>query len=63
MLKKQGAAAKTNGATSKKRGRPGRKAASDTVSIGQLLEARKFAEQVGGVERAVGLLQSLARLQ
>jgi hypothetical protein len=47
-----------------KRGRPGRKPApSDSVSLSQLVEARKFAAQVGGVDAAVGLLQSLAKLQ
>lgn len=66
MLKKQGGGAKTNGAPAKRRGRPGRpgrKPASDTVSMAKLLDARKFAEQVGGVEQAVGLLKSLAQLQ
>jgi hypothetical protein len=46
-------------------GRRGRKRASggDAVSMGQLIEARKFAAQVGGVDHAVGLLQTLAKLQ
>jgi hypothetical protein len=62
MLKKQGGSAKSNGAA-KRRGRPGRKAAGDTVSMASLLEARKFAAQVGGVEQAVDLLKTLAQLQ
>lgn len=57
--------AATNGASHAKRGRRGRKPAvsGDTVSLSQLVEARKFAAQVGGVENAVGLLQTLAKLQ
>jgi hypothetical protein len=66
MLKKAGTTggAATNGVAHAKRGRRGRKpAASDSVSLSQLVEARKFAAQVGGVEHAVGLLQTLAKLQ
>ncbi len=61
MLRKAaGGHSGSNGAA----GRRGRKpAAGDAVSIGQLIEARKFAEQVGGVDQAVDLLQSLAKLQ
>jgi hypothetical protein len=62
MLKKQGGTAKSNGAA-KRRGRPARKAAGDTVSMAKLLEARKFAAQVGGVDQAVDLLKTLAQLQ
>jgi hypothetical protein len=36
--------------------------ASDLVSLVQLVEARRFAEQVGGVDAAVSLLQSLGKL-
>ena len=64
MLKKAGktGGASTNGVPHAKRGRRGRKpAASDAVSLSQLVEARKFAAQVGGVENAVGLLQSRRR--
>ena len=53
-----------NGSMRRKPGRPGRKpGASDAVSLGALIDARKFAAQVGGVDRAVNLLQSLAKLQ
>ena len=34
----------------------------DSVSLVQLVEARRFAERVGGVDAAVGLLQSLGKL-
>jgi hypothetical protein len=51
----------TNGHGSGKRGRKPK--AADAVSLAHLLEARRFAAQVGGVNRAVELLQSLARLQ
>lgn len=64
MLKKQAKAAGGNGAARRKPGRPSRKAAGqETVSLGALIEARKFAAQVGGVDSAVTLLQSLAKLQ
>lgn len=67
MVKKAGktSGASTNGAAHAKPGRRGRKPAvvSDSVSLSQLVEARKFAAQVGGVENAVGLLQTLAKLQ
>jgi hypothetical protein len=53
-----------NGKPRRKPGRPGRRpAAGDSVSIAKLIEARKFAASVGGVDEAVSLLQSLARLQ
>ena len=45
----------------KKRG-PTVVSASDSVSLVQLVEARRFAAQVGGVDAAVGLLQSLGKL-
>ena len=34
----------------------------DSVSLVQLVEARRFAEQVGGVDAAVDLLNSLGKL-
>jgi hypothetical protein len=37
--------------------------AEDRVSLSQLVEARKFAAQVGGVAQALLLLQTLAKLQ
>jgi hypothetical protein len=37
--------------------------AEDRVSLAQLVEARKFAAQVGGVAQALALLQTLAKLQ
>jgi hypothetical protein len=65
MAKKAGAAS-TNGHANEGTVRGGRKRAvvvDDAISFGQLLEARKFAAQVGGVDQAVSLLQSLAKLQ
>lgn len=62
--KAAGGIAATNGSAAGHVGRRGRKPkAADAVSMGHLLEARRFAAQVGGVARAVELLQSLARLQ
>jgi hypothetical protein len=62
--RKTAGGAASNGVSRGRPGRRGRKpAAGDAVSLSQLLEARKFAAQVGGVERAVGLLHSLAKLQ
>ena len=56
-----GEAASTSG---RKPGRRGRKPAPrDVVSLGALLEARKFAERVGGVDKASELLDALAKLQ
>lgn len=56
--------AATNGSVRRKPGRPSRKpGASDSVSLAALIDARKFAAQVGGVDRAIDLLQSLAKLQ
>ena len=43
-----------------KRGR--KPAAGDSISLVQLVEARRFAQNVGGVDAAVGLLQSLGKL-
>lgn len=65
-MQNKGANGSSGGAAAggRKPGRPGRKAgAGDAVSLAGLLEARKFAAQVGGVESAVTLLQSLAKLQ
>lgn len=47
-----------------KPGRPaGRPAgASDKVSLSSLIEARVFAEKVGGVEQAQALLKALGKL-
>jgi hypothetical protein len=61
---KAGGPAATNGAVRRKPGRPKRQAAaSDLVSASQLIDARKFAAHVGGVDNAVSLLQTLAKLQ
>ena len=51
-----------------KKGRPGRKpgrpaAASDSVSLASLIEARDFADKVGGVEKAQQLLRALGKLE
>ena len=53
----------------KRRGRPpgpqarrGRKPANEMVAVSRLLEARNFADKVGGVEQAVTLLQTLAKV-
>jgi len=62
--KKSAGSASSNGRARRKPGRRGRPAgAGDSVSLSQLVEARKFAAQVGGVDHAVSLLQSLAKLQ
>lgn len=52
-----------------KRGKPGPKpggarkaAATDKVSLSSLIEARAFAEKVGGVEQAQELLKALGKL-
>jgi hypothetical protein len=34
----------------------------DAVSLAQLVEAGRFAKQVGGIDAAIGLLQSLGKL-
>jgi hypothetical protein len=61
LLKKAGSNGKALG--TKRRGRPARQhSAEDAVSLSSLLEARRFAESVGGVEKASALLQSLSRL-
>jgi hypothetical protein len=49
-------------ASKAKRGKRTSKPASDAVSLVQLVEARRFAEHVGGVGKAVELLKSLERL-
>jgi hypothetical protein len=62
--KKSAGSAASNGHARRKPGRPGRPAAaSDSVSLSQLVEARNFAAQVGGVDQAVSLLRTLAKLQ
>jgi hypothetical protein len=58
-----GAAGATNGAALAPHNGRQSIATSDAVSVSQLLEARKFAAHVGGVQRAVRLLQTLAMLQ
>jgi hypothetical protein len=43
--------------------RNGRKSVStDVISLTQLVEARRFADQVGGVDAGIDLLQSLGKL-
>jgi hypothetical protein len=44
-------------------GRRGRRASGDAVSLGSLLEARRFAERVGGLEKASALLDALTKLR
>lgn len=63
--KKSAGSASSNGHARRKPGRPGRasSAAVDAVSLSQLVEARNFAAHVGGVDQAVALLQTLAKLQ
>jgi hypothetical protein len=55
----------SNGQAARGRGRRGRPAAggSDAVSISSLIEARSFANRVGGVEKASALIAALAKLQ
>ena len=50
------------------KGKPGRKpgrpagTSSDAVSLASLIEARDFADKVGGVENAEQLLRALGKL-
>jgi hypothetical protein len=56
----------SNGQSGRGRGRRGRPVAgggSDAVSISSLIEARSFANRVGGVEKASALIAALAKLQ
>jgi hypothetical protein len=65
-LRKAGEASGANGeaVAANGRARRGRKpAARDAVSLGSLLEARRFAERVGGLDKATELLDALAKLQ
>ena len=70
-LKKQGIAVtpayvSTIKALSKRAGSNGKRrrapASGDAVSLAQLVEAGRFAKQVGGIDAAIGLLQSLGKL-
>lgn len=47
------------------KGKPGPKPrfTADTVSISSLVEAREFADKVGGVEKAQNLLRALGKLE
>jgi hypothetical protein len=54
--------ARTAGANGRA-GRRGRRSSSDSVSLGSLLAARRFAESVGGVDCAAELLDALTKLQ
>ncbi|MEQ8849284.1 hypothetical protein [Botrimarina sp.] len=49
----------------KSKGKPGPKPRSgaDTVSISSLIEARDFADKVGGVDKAQDLLRALGKLE
>ena len=62
-----GESAATNGeapARNGRRGRPGRKPAPrDAVSLASLLDAQRFAERVGGLEKAIELISALSKLQ
>jgi hypothetical protein len=65
-LRKRGERAGPSGGSSSSNGRAGRRGrrgASDAVSLGSLLAARRFAESVGGVDRAAELLDALTKLQ
>ena len=71
-LKKHGITAayvsniKSTAQPKKKRGRPaGKKAgtSSDKVSLGQLVKAKKLADALGGVDKAKGLLDAVAKLR
>jgi len=49
----------------KKRGKPaGKKSAtpSDKVSLGDLVKAKKLSDELGGVDKAKGLLDAVAKL-
>jgi hypothetical protein len=63
MLKKAGV--KKTARRGRKPGRkPGRPPGvnKDTVSLGALLEAREFADKVGGIEKAEAILKTLGKL-
>jgi hypothetical protein len=65
-LRKQGEGSGANGRSAGangRAGRRGRRASGDAVSLGSLLAARRFAESVGGVDRAAELLDALTKLQ
>jgi hypothetical protein len=48
----------TNGA-----GRRGRRPAADSVSIAALMEAKRMADRLGGIEQARAVFEALSRLQ
>ena len=56
-------------AKKKRKGRRGKKAvvsaqpASDKIALSSLIQAKKLAEQLGGVEKAQAVLAALAKLQ
>lgn len=55
---------KTGGATAIGRGRGGRraKAAGDNISISTLVEAKRFADKMGGVDKLKAAIDALAKL-
>ena len=55
--------AKNKRQTKKKAAPAAKPAVSDKVSISTLVQAKKMAEQLGGVEKAKAALEALAKLQ
>lgn len=46
----------------RKRSRKGHRSSSDSISLESLVSAKKFAEQLGGLENAQSALSALAQL-
>jgi len=53
----------TLGGGMRKRSRKGHRATADTISLDSLVTAKKFIDQIGGLEKAQGALDALAKLQ
>lgn len=53
---------KAKGTQRKAAGKAGRPAASDQVSVAALIQARRFAAEVGGVDEAISLLRTVEKL-
>lgn len=58
QLRKGGGKSGANGA-----GRRGRKPAGDQVSVAALMEAKRLADRLGGIEQARAIFDALSRLQ
>ena len=62
-IKKESRKAKKKGKAKKKAAPAAKPAVSDKVSISTLVQAKKMAEKLGGVEKAKAALDALAKLQ